>query len=137
MASRCSPRWSGSARPRPRADRARSRPPGSGPDRTSVGGYPAAHGADVPWTLLVGHDGIFKVALLTLLDLPLERFWTFPWGLTGITVVEFVTGRAILRAHNLTDHLGPLQAAPAEPATAADEARSEEDVAARERSGSL
>ena len=116
--------------------------PGAGPDRTSVGGYPAGHGTDTPWSLLVGHDGIFKVALLTLLDLPLERFWTFPWGLTGITVVELVTGRAILRAHNLTDHLAPLQAgAPepgaAEPGTAAAESRSEDEAAERERTGSL
>jgi broad specificity phosphatase PhoE len=91
---------------------------------------------------LVGHDGIFKVALLTVLDLPLERFWTFPWGLTGITVVEFVSGRAILRAHNLTDHLAPLQAgAPesgaVEPGTAAAESRSEDAAAERERTGSL
>jgi probable phosphoglycerate mutase len=116
--------------------------PGAGPDRASVGGYPAGHGADTPWSLLVGHDGIFKVALLTLLDLPLDRFWTFPWGLTGITVVEFVAGRAILRAHNLTDHLAPLQAgAPApgalEPGTAAAESRSEDEAAERERTGSL
>lgn len=116
--------------------------PGAGPDRTSVGGYPAGHGADTPWSLLVGHDGIFKVALLRLLDLPLQRFWTFPWGLTGITVVEFVSGRAILRAHNLTDHLAPLQAGLAEPgtdepATAAAESRSENEAAERELTGSL
>jgi hypothetical protein len=73
-------------------------------------GYPAAHGSDTPWTLLIGHDGIFKVVLLTLLGLPLERFWIFPWGLTGISVVELVDGRAVLRAHNLTEHLGSLEA---------------------------
>jgi probable phosphoglycerate mutase len=116
--------------------------PGTGPDRTSVGGYPAGHGSDTPWSLLVGHDGIFKVALLTLLDLPLERFWTFPWSLTGISVVEFVSGRAILRAHNLTDHLGPLQAGTPEAGaiesgTAAAESRSEDEAAERERTGSL
>ena len=71
----------------------RGRHPAQGPDRTSVGGYPAGHGSDTPWSLLVGHDGIFKVALLALLDLPLERFWSFPWGLTGISVVELVAGR--------------------------------------------
>jgi broad specificity phosphatase PhoE len=111
--------------------------PGEGSDRTSVGGYPAGHGSDTPWALLVGHDGIFKVALLALLGLPLDRFWAFPWGLTGISVVELVAGRAILRAHNLTDHLGPLQAAAGEPATASAEARSEDEAAARERTGSL
>jgi broad specificity phosphatase PhoE len=111
--------------------------PGEDPDRTSVGGYPAGHGSDTPWTLLVGHDGIFKVTLLTLLDLPLERFWTFPWGLTGITVVEFVAGRAVLRVHNLTDHLAPLQAEAADRTTADAEVRSEDEAAARERTGSL
>jgi probable phosphoglycerate mutase len=129
------------ARVRPVLERVLARlaeaPAGHGPDRTSVSGYPAAHGADTPWALLVGHDGIFKVALLSLLDLPLAKFWTFPWGLTGITVVEFVAGRPILRAHNLTDHLGALQAEGASPATAAAETRSEDEAAARERTGSL
>ncbi len=111
--------------------------PGTGPDRTSVGGYPAGHGADAPWSLIVGHDGIFKVALIALLDLPLERFWSFPWSLTGISVVELVSGRAILRAHNLTDHLGPLQASGDQLAIAAAETRSENEAAARERTGTL
>ena len=102
-----------------------------------MGGYPAGHGSDTPWALLVGHDGIFKVALLALLDLPLERFWTFPWALTGISVVEIVSGRAVLRAHNLTDHLGPLQADQAASSTGAAEARSEAEAASRERTGSL
>jgi broad specificity phosphatase PhoE len=73
-----------------------------------VPGYPGPAVADAPWTLLIGHDGIFKVALLELLDLPLERFWTFPFALCGITVVEFRDGRGILRAHNLVEHLAPL-----------------------------
>ena len=111
--------------------------PGEGPDRTSVGGYPAGHGSDTPWALLVGHDGIFKVAVLAILGLPLDRFWAFPWGLTGISVVELVSGRAVLRAHNLTDHLGPLQAETSEPSTASAESRSEDEAAARERTGSL
>jgi broad specificity phosphatase PhoE len=113
--------------------------PGSGPDGASSGGYPEVHGRNTPWTLLVAHDGIFKVTLLTILGLPLDRFWTFPWGLTGITVVEFVDGRPILRAHNLTDHLGPLQAGDDAAGTDASlaEIRSEEDAAERERTGSL
>lgn len=118
-------------------DRLAGAVPGTGPDRTSVGGYPAGHGADAPWSLLVGHDGIFKVALLALLDLPLDRFWAFPWSLTGISVVELVSGRAVLRAHNLTDHLGALQADLDEPVIAAAEARSEDEAAARERTGTL
>jgi broad specificity phosphatase PhoE len=118
-------------------DRLAAVPAGEDARRWHATGYPAAHGSDAPWTLLVGHDGIFKVALLTLLGLPLERFWIFPWGLTGITVVELVEGRAVLRAHNLTDHLGPLQADGPTVPLADDEARSEADADARERSGSL
>jgi broad specificity phosphatase PhoE len=63
-----------------------------------------------PWAIVVAHDGVFKVALLTLLGLPLESFWTLPFALCGITVVELVGGRARLRAHNLTEHLAPLEA---------------------------
>ncbi len=77
-------------------------------DRTHVSGYPGLAAPDTPWSLLVGHDGVFKVLLLTLLDLPLERFWTFPFALAGITIVEIQGGRPILRAHNLTEHLAPL-----------------------------
>jgi broad specificity phosphatase PhoE len=78
-------------------------------DRPQVGGYRgAATDLRQPWSILVGHDGVFKVVLLTLFDLPLSRFWTFSFALCGITVVEFRGGRAVLRAHNLTEHLAPL-----------------------------
>ena len=40
---------------------------------------------DQPWSIVVGHDGVFKVALLTLFDLPLERFWMWSMDLCGIT----------------------------------------------------
>ena len=67
--------------------------------------------------------------LLTLFDLPLDRFWMWSFDLCGITVVEFRAGRPVLRAHNLTEHLAPLQdaAALAERRAAArlDRARSE------------
>ena len=78
-------------------------------DRPQVGGYRGA-GLDTsqPWSILVGHDGVFKVVLLTLFDIPLSRFWTFSFALCGISVVEFRGGRAVLRAHNLTEHLAPL-----------------------------
>ena len=76
-------------------------------DRSQVAGYeegPATH----PWSIAVGHDGVFKVLLLTLFDLPLERFWMWAMDLAGITVVEFRAGRPVLRAHNLTGHLAAL-----------------------------
>jgi broad specificity phosphatase PhoE len=94
-------------------------------DRDQVAGY-AGHGGDGPWSIAVAHDGVFKVALLTLFDLPLERFWLFPFALCGVSVVEIVGGRPRLRAHNLTDHLGPVL-----------EERARALAAERERSGAL
>jgi broad specificity phosphatase PhoE len=75
--------------------------------RSHVLGYGEPPSLD-PWSILVGHDGVFKVALLALMDLPLGRFWSFPFALCGISVVEFRAGRPRLRAHNLTDHLAPF-----------------------------
>ncbi|HEY7524541.1 MAG TPA: histidine phosphatase family protein [Candidatus Limnocylindrales bacterium] len=76
-------------------------------DRHQVPGYrePASDG---PWTIVVGHDGAFKVLVLTLLGIPLERFWILPFALAGISVIEIRGGRPTLRAHNLTEHLAPL-----------------------------
>jgi broad specificity phosphatase PhoE len=75
--------------------------------RSPVAGY---HREDVdqPWSVVVGHDGVFKVVLLTLFDLPLERFWMWSFDLCGFTVIELRAGRAVLRAVNLTEHLAPL-----------------------------
>ena len=56
----------------------------------------------------MGHDGVFKVSLLTLFDLPRERFWMWTMDLCAITVVEVRAGRPVLRAHNLTGHLAGL-----------------------------
>ena len=89
-------------------------------DAPQVGGYrdaPPVH----PWTILVGHDGVFKVLLLTLFDLPLERFWMWSSDLCGITVIEVRAGRPTIRAMNLTEHLAGLLD---EAAQAATEARS-------------
>ena len=61
--------------------------------RSHVLGY-ADVPVDDPWSIIVGHDGVFKVMLLALLDLPLARFWTLPFALCGITVVEIRDGLA-------------------------------------------
>jgi probable phosphoglycerate mutase len=85
---------------------AEGRSPGT-PDRKQVAGYrdpPPNH----PWSIVVGHDGVFKIVLLTLFDLPLDRFWMWSMDLCGITVVELRAGRPVLRAHNLTAHLAGL-----------------------------
>ncbi len=85
-----------------------------------------------PWAVLVGHDGAFKVALLALLGLPLDRFWTFTQTTTGIAVLDIRNGRTVLRAWNRTDHLAQLEL------EAAEATRAEEDAAAeRARSGAL
>jgi probable phosphoglycerate mutase len=85
---------------------ARGREPGS-TNRSQVLGY-RDPGGEAPWALLVGHDGVFKITLLALLDLLLARFWAFPFALAGITVVEIRSGRARLRAHNLVEHLDAI-----------------------------
>jgi len=69
--------------------------------------------SDEPWSIVVGHDGVFKVALLALLGLPLARFWMLPFALCGITIVEIRDGRPRLRVHNATDHLADLELQPA------------------------
>jgi broad specificity phosphatase PhoE len=78
-------------------------------DRPQVHGYPgvSVH-QDQPWSVLVGHDGVFKVAMLTLFGMPFTQFWTFTLALTGMTVIEFRGGRPTVRAANLTEHLAPL-----------------------------
>jgi broad specificity phosphatase PhoE len=81
--------------------------------RSFVAGYadPGASGRPVePWAVVVAHDGIFRVLMLTLFDLPLERFWSFPFNLCAITVVAFQNGVPVLRAHNLSEHLAPIAA---------------------------
>lgn len=78
-------------------------------DRPQVGGYRGAAAApDQPWSILVGHDGVFKVLLLTVFEIPLDHFWMFTSALCGISVLEFRGGRPVVRALNLTEHLAPL-----------------------------
>jgi len=86
-------------------------------NRSQVLGYTDEPGPE-PWALLVGHDGAFKVLLLALLDLPLARFWAFPFALAGISVVEIRGGRGRLRAHNVVDHLAGLETTGDRPAGA-------------------
>jgi broad specificity phosphatase PhoE len=105
-------------------DLAVAAPPPAG-SRSQVLGYGDLP-SDEPWSILVGHDGVFKVALLALLDLPVARFWVLPFALCGITIVEIRGGRPRLRLHNATDHLSSLE-------TEAERAQAE----ARRRTGAL
>ena len=81
-------------------------PPGTH-DRPQVAGYGDPTPAH-PWSIVVAHDGIFKIVMLTLFDLPLDRFWMWSMDLCGISVIEFRAGRPVVRAHNLTAHLASL-----------------------------
>lgn len=105
--------------------------PPADPTRSQVLGY-AELPSDEPWSIVVGHDGVFKVALLALLDLPLARFWVLPFALCGITIVEMRNGRPRLRLHNATDHLSSLETG-ADRAVAAEQATAE----ASRRAGAL
>ncbi|HET9344584.1 MAG TPA: histidine phosphatase family protein [Candidatus Limnocylindrales bacterium] len=93
--------------------------------RPHVAGYRTGPG-DGPWSVVVGHDGVFKVLLLTLFDLPLERFWMWSFDLAGISVIEIRGGRPLVRAMNLVEHLAPVLD---------EEARAETDE--RRRAGAL
>ena len=63
------------------APRTRGRARSTGPMSPATATPPRTH----PWSIVVGHDGVFKVALLTLFGLPLERFWMWSMDLCGIT----------------------------------------------------
>jgi phosphoserine phosphatase len=85
-------------------------------DRPQVAGYLQSPEPQ-PWSVVVGHDGVFKILLLTLFDLPLERFWMWSFDLCAIGVIEFRAGRPLVRAMNLTEHLAPLLDEAAQEAT--------------------
>ena len=73
-------------------------------DRHQVLGYGDAAPDRRRWSLIVGHGGVFRVVACVLLDLPLEHFWNFDFGLGAIAVVEIRAGRAVMRALNLESH---------------------------------
>ncbi len=77
---------------------------------TALAAEPAASDdpAAQPWAVIVAHDGIFRLALMALLEVPYERFWSFPFNLCAISVITLHEGAAALRAHNLSEHLTPL-----------------------------
>ena len=60
------------------------------------------------WSVVVAHDGILRLLLLELMGISIERFWSFPFGLASVSVVDFSSGAARLRAHNLDEHIAAL-----------------------------
>jgi probable phosphoglycerate mutase len=69
--------------------------------------------------VVVAHDGVLRLLVLDALGVSPERFWSLPFVLCGISLLEIRGGHASLRAHNLAAHLAPLAAVDA---TAAAEA---------------
>ena len=61
------------------------------------------------WAIVAAHDGILRLLMLDLLGVAIERFWSFPFALAGITVVDTGSGVARLRAHNLDEHIAALR----------------------------
>ena len=60
------------------------------------------------WAIAVAHDGILRLLMLSLLGVPIERFWAFPLALASVTVLDLSAGVAQLRAHNLDEHIVAL-----------------------------
>jgi broad specificity phosphatase PhoE len=61
-----------------------------------------------PWAIVVAHDGILRLMMLSLLGIEIERFWSFPFALASVSVVDVSAGVVRLRAHNLDEHIAAL-----------------------------
>ena len=60
------------------------------------------------WAVVVAHDGILRLLALATLGVSVERFWSFPFALAAISVLDLSGGVARLRAHNLDEHLAAI-----------------------------
>ena len=74
-----------------------------------LGGLAAGDANGTPWSIVVAHGGILRLLLFSLLDLPLDRFWAFPFELAAVSVIRVAGGRASLSAHNLAGHLAGIE----------------------------
>jgi phosphoserine phosphatase len=74
-------------------------------------GYERAYGsARAPdWAVVVAHDGILRLLMLDLLGIGIAHFWSFPFALAGISVLDLSSGVVRLRAHNLDEHVAALE----------------------------
>jgi broad specificity phosphatase PhoE len=74
-------------------------------------GYANAHsGAPTrpAWAIVVAHDGMLRLLALDLLGVDVRHFWSFPFALASISVIDLGGGLARLRAHNLDEHNAAL-----------------------------
>ncbi|HAA94631.1 MAG: histidine phosphatase family protein [SAR202 cluster bacterium] len=59
-------------------------------------------------TLVVGHGGSLRAAMVSLLGMPLEGNWSFVFGNCALTVVDTFADNAVLRLFNDKSHLDGL-----------------------------
>ncbi len=74
-------------------------------------GYANAHSgapARPAWAIVVAHDGMLRLLTLDLLGVDVRHFWSFPFALAAISVIDLGGGLARLRAHNLDEHIAAL-----------------------------
>lgn len=72
-----------------------------------------AEARDPSWGIVVAHEGLFRILLARLLGGGLPAFWSFPFDLCAVSVLQVEDGRIALLAHNRIEHLAPLAADPA------------------------
>lgn len=60
------------------------------------------------WSVVVAHDGILRLMMLSLLEVDLRHFWSFPLALASVTVLDLTAEVVRLRAHNLDEHIVAL-----------------------------
>lgn len=60
------------------------------------------------WAIVVAHDGILRLMMLDLLGVGIEHFWSFPFALAAVSVLDLGAGVVRLRAHNLDEHIVAL-----------------------------
>jgi broad specificity phosphatase PhoE len=75
-------------------------------------GYERRFGQDedarpAAWSIVVAHDGILRLLMLDLLGVDPARYWSFPFGLASVTVLDLHAGVVRLRVHNLDAALAP------------------------------
>ena len=61
------------------------------------------------WSVVVAHDGLLRLLTMDLLGIDIERFWSMPFALASVTVIDLQAGVARLRAHNLDEHIAALE----------------------------
>jgi broad specificity phosphatase PhoE len=79
---------------------------GSGLEMILADDTTVAH--ETPWSIVVAHDGILRLLILDLLGIGIDRFWSFPLSLAGVSVLDLSGPAAQLRAHNLDAHVTAL-----------------------------